>query len=105
MYRMDREMNWDMVLANRQGDNVVTLQMWREVPPLVQLEFQVEEILTLALLMTVCTADHSQTCPAMLLPSTRTQFTVMSATRVYLCRMEAESSKGGACILPSARTT
>ena len=40
MYRMDKEKNQDMVLAYCQGDNVVTLQMWREVPPLVQLEFK-----------------------------------------------------------------
>ena len=58
---------------------MVTLQMWREVPPLVQLEFQLEEILTL----TVCTADPGRVSPALLPLSTMTQFTVMSVTRVY----------------------
>ena len=78
VHRMDKEMDKDMVCAKCKGDNVVTLQIWREVTTEAKLEF-----LILALVMTVCTADHSQTCPAMRLPTTRIQFTAMSTTRMY----------------------
>ena len=59
MYRMDKEKDKDMVCAKCKGDNVVTLQIRNKVTTEAKLEF-----LTLALLMTVRTADYSQTWPA-----------------------------------------
>ena len=73
MYRMDEEINRDMMMTNCQGDKVVTLQMWRKVPagsptPMITPS---------------STADPSQIRPALLPLSTMIQLTAMSATRMH----------------------